>query len=79
MSPDFKNVLSDWNKDIIFGLPVEKCPMFLYKYYDFLDESYIQYYLLYLATKGLYTNDVLKLSSNELYVEITNIYNETLK
>lgn len=77
MAYDFKNVLSDWNKDIIYGLPVEKCPMFLFKYYDFLDESYIQYYLLYLASKGKFTRDVLKMSSDELYIEIERIYNET--
>lgn len=76
MAYDFKSVLSDWDKDIIFGLPVKKCPFFLVKYYDFLDESYIQYYLFYLASKGLYEKDILKLSSDELYIEITNIYNE---
>lgn len=71
---DFKDVLSDWNKGIIFGLPVEKCPSFLFKYYDLLDDSYIQYYLFYRASKGLYTKEVLKLSSEELYTEIENIF-----
>ena len=71
---DFKDVLSDWNKDIIFGLPVEKCPSFLFKYYDLLDDSYIQYYLLYLASKGQFTKEVLKLSSEELYMEVSIIF-----
>lgn len=73
---DFKEVLSDWKKDIIFGLPVEKCPEFLYRYYEFLDDSYIQYYLLYLGSKGLYSNEVMSMSSERLYEEITRIYKE---
>jgi len=71
---DFKEVLSDWKKDIIFGLPVEKCPSFLYHYYDYLDDSYIQYYLLYLGSKGLYSNEVMNMSSDELCKEIEKIY-----
>jgi hypothetical protein len=71
---DFKDVLSEWSKEIIFGMNVEDCPSFLFKYYDFLDDSYIQYYLLYLASKGLYSKEVLKLSSEELYTEITIIF-----
>jgi hypothetical protein len=71
---DFKDVLSEWGKEIIFGLNVEDCPSFLFKYYDLLDDSYIQYYLLYLASQGLYSKEVLKLSSEELYTEITIIF-----
>ncbi len=71
---DFKDVLSDWSKGIIYGLPIEKCPHFLFKYYDFLDDSYIQYYLLYLASQGLYSKEILKLSSEELYTEIEIIF-----
>lgn len=74
---EFKDVLSNWNKDIIFGLPAKKCPAFLYKYYDLLDDSYIQYYLFYLAFKGLFTKEVLNLSSSELYTEVEILYKET--
>jgi len=69
-----KEVLSDWNKGIIFGLPDKKCPEFLYKYYDLLDDSYIQYYLLYLGTVGRFTKEVLKLSSKELYKEVEILF-----
>jgi hypothetical protein len=74
---DFKDVLSDWTKDIIFGLPVEKCPKFLLDYYDLLDDSYIQYYLFYRASKGLFKKTVLSLSSEELIDEVERIHKGT--
>lgn len=71
---DFKQVLSDWDKDIVFGLKAEDCPYFLHHFYDLLDDSYIQYYLLYLASKGQFQMEILTLSSSELRTIIAELY-----
>ena len=70
----FKEVLSDWNKDIIFGLPDKKCPEFLFNYHELLDDSYIQYYFFYLASKGRFTKEIMKLSSEELLNEVEILF-----
>lgn len=73
---DFKQVLSDWDKDIVFGLKAKDCPYFLHHFYDLLDDSYIQYYLFYLASKGLFEMEVLTLSSDELRTIIAELYEQ---
>ncbi len=71
---DFKPVLSDFSKGIICGLPSKKYLSFIINYYDFLDSSYLEYYLYYLAITGNYKKSIIDMTPEELLKEVVHLY-----